>query len=62
LKATLISLYSIMFRDLFDAKAHDWSLYVLCAIGMSYVMLRRSIEAEEHETTDVMVQEEAADA
>ena len=42
IKATLISLYAIIFRALFDAKAHDWSLYVLCVIGIACVSLQRS--------------------
>ncbi len=62
LKATLISLYAIMFRALFDAKAHDWSLYVLCVIGISCVILRRHIATVEHEKNAVTIPEEVADA
>jgi len=50
--ATLISLYAIMFRALFDAKAHDWSFYVLCVIGITYVMLLRSAKAAEKDKAD----------
>jgi O-antigen ligase len=49
--ATLISVYSIMLRGLLDAKAHDWSFYVLCSIAISYGMLRREIERAQEEST-----------
>jgi hypothetical protein len=61
LKATLISLYAIMFRALFDAKAHDWSLYVLCVIGICSVILRRHTATMEHEKNAATVAEEVAD-
>ncbi len=56
-KATLIALYAIMFRALFDAKAYDWSFYILCAIGISCVMLRHAIE-QQH---DIPVGDETLD-
>jgi O-antigen ligase len=34
-KATLIALYTIIFRSLFDAKSWDWSYYVLITIAMA---------------------------
>ena len=43
--ATLISFYSILFRAFLDAKAHDWSIYTLCAIGLVCVALRRQQDA-----------------
>jgi O-antigen ligase len=45
-RATLIALYATMFRALFDAKAYDWSFYVLCAIGIAYVMLQHGMEQQ----------------
>lgn len=52
-RAALIALYAIIFRALLDAKAYDWSFYVLCAIGISCVMLQRGIEQQpETETVD----------
>lgn len=39
-RATLISLYSILFRAVLDAKPHDWSFYILLSIGLSCVMLQ----------------------
>ena len=38
--ATLISLISIGLRALLDAKSHDWSFYILCAIGVALLALR----------------------
>jgi len=37
----LISLYSMFFRALFDAKNDDWSFYSLVAIGIVYAALQR---------------------
>jgi len=34
-KATLIALYTIVFRSLFDAKSWDWSYYVLISIALA---------------------------
>jgi O-antigen ligase len=34
-KATLIALYTIVFRSLFDAKSWDWSYYVLITIALA---------------------------
>lgn len=39
-RATLIGLYSILFRSVLDAKPHDWSFYILLSIGLSCVMLQ----------------------
>jgi O-antigen ligase len=44
--AALISLYSIILRGMLDAKPHDWSFYVLCAVTIACGMLRRTAEAE----------------
>lgn len=41
--AALISLYTMMFRALFDAKAHDWSFYMLCVIAIAYTALQHSL-------------------
>ena len=43
--ATLISLYAILFRALLDSKAHDWSFYTLCAIGLACTALHRQPSA-----------------
>ncbi|GAB4507877.1 MAG: hypothetical protein Tsb0026_05010 [Sulfuricaulis sp.] len=59
--AALISLYAIMFRALFDAKAHDWSFYVLCVIGITYVMLLRSAKVAEKDKADTSPLQNAAD-
>jgi O-antigen ligase len=40
--ATAISLYSIMFRAILDAKAHDWSFYFLLVVGLAATLLRPS--------------------
>jgi O-antigen ligase len=40
--ATLVSLASMMFRAVLDAKPHDWGFYALCAITMSIWMLGRA--------------------
>lgn len=45
-RATLIALYSILFRAVLDAKPHDWSFYVLLSIGLSCVMLQRKVDAD----------------
>ena len=34
-KATLVALYTIVFRSLFDAKSWDWSYYVLISIALA---------------------------
>jgi hypothetical protein len=34
-KATLVALYTIIFRSLFDAKSWDWSYYVLISIALA---------------------------
>ncbi|TFW03106.1 O-antigen ligase family protein [Oxalobacteraceae bacterium OM1] len=41
-RATLISLLSILFRALLDAKPHDWSFYTLAAIGLATILLQRT--------------------
>lgn len=51
--ATLISLYSIMLRGLLDAKAYDWSFYVLCVIAISCGMFRREIERDHEESPEL---------
>lgn len=45
--AALISLYAIMFRALFDAKAHDWSFYILCTIAIICTALQHSLQTGE---------------
>jgi O-antigen ligase len=45
-KATLIAIYSILFRAVLDAKPRDWSFYVLCTIGIAYAALQRRVEIE----------------
>lgn len=42
--ATLITLYAIMFRALFDAKSYDWSFYILCTIAIACAALRYSLQ------------------
>jgi O-antigen ligase len=49
-KATLIALYTLIFRSLFDAKTWDWSFYVLVAIAALLAALRLS--REERQRTD----------
>ena len=44
-RATLISFYAILLRAFLDAKPHDWSFYVLCAIGVACGALQRQIDA-----------------
>lgn len=43
--ATLISLYSIAFRGLLNAKAHDWSFYYLLVVGIAstFFLVRQRI-------------------
>ncbi|RTL57973.1 MAG: O-antigen ligase domain-containing protein [Rhodocyclaceae bacterium] len=43
-RATLIAIYSILFRATLDAKPHDWSFYILCTIGLACIMLQRQWE------------------
>ncbi|CAN5160668.1 hypothetical protein BH11PSE11_BH11PSE11_36720 [soil metagenome] len=43
-RATLIAMYSILFRALLDAKPHDWSFYALCSIGLACISLQRAAE------------------
>ena len=57
--AALISLYTLIFRALFDAKAHDWSFYVLCAIAITYTALRQSLQSDESSKDDVPVSRQA---
>jgi O-antigen ligase len=38
--AGLISLYSILFRGILDAKSEDWSIYVLLTVGIAYAGIR----------------------
>ena len=38
--ATAIALISISVRALLDAKPHDWSFYILCAIGIALLALQ----------------------
>ena len=45
-KATLIAMYSIVFRAVLDAKPRDWSFYVLCSIGIVCAILQRRAEIE----------------
>ncbi len=42
-RATLIGLYTVLFRGLLDAKPHDWSLYVFCAIGLACILLYQKV-------------------
>lgn len=39
--ATLISFYSLLFRAFLDAKMYDWSFYTLCALAVTYSVLRQ---------------------
>ena len=39
-KAALIALLALLVRSFLDAKAHDWSYYVLCAIAMTIHAIR----------------------
>jgi O-antigen ligase len=48
-QAALVSICSILFRALLDAKPWDWSFYVLCSIAISFGMFRRGIERAEEE-------------
>lgn len=45
--AALISLYAMVFRSLFDAKAHDWSFYMLCVMAITYTALQHSLQTGE---------------
>ena len=45
-RATLIGLYTVLFRDMLDAKPHDWSLYVFCALGLACILLHRRLNSE----------------
>lgn len=52
--ATFISLFSILCRSYLDAKADDWSFYVLCTIGLSCCALKaRGGDSIEADHTDV---------
>jgi O-antigen ligase len=46
--ATLISLYSIAFRALLNAKAHDWSFYFLLVVGLAstFFLVQRRAETK----------------
>lgn len=45
-KATLIALYTIIFRSMFDAKSWDWSFYILITIALaSSAMLKQRAAA-----------------
>jgi hypothetical protein len=39
----LVALYSIVFRAFFDAKAHDWSFYLLVVVATAICMHRRRV-------------------
>jgi O-antigen ligase len=41
-KATLIALYTIIFRSLFDAKSWDWSYYILITIALASSAMLKS--------------------
>ena len=42
--ATLVSVYSILFRAFLDAKDFDWSFFVLPSIGIMCCALRRNVD------------------
>ncbi len=44
-KAGIISLYSILFRGILDAKSEDWSIYVLLTVGIAFAGIRAAVEA-----------------
>jgi hypothetical protein len=59
-KATLIAIYTIAFRALLDAKAWDWSFYILTTIAVSSaVMMKARVKASEEEA---LVNEAAGEA
>lgn len=45
MRATLIALYTLLFRATLDAKTNDWSFYVLCAIGVVCMAMRHREDA-----------------
>jgi O-antigen ligase len=44
--ATLIALYSMLFRAFFDAKMHEWGIYTLCIIGVCVLALGKTMQDE----------------
>jgi O-antigen ligase len=59
-KATLIAIYTICFRALLDAKAWDWSFYILTTIAVtSAVMMKARVKASEEAA---LVEEAAGEA
>jgi hypothetical protein len=40
--ATFICILSLMLRSMLDAKAHDWSYYVLATVAIAIASLRSS--------------------
>jgi O-antigen ligase len=50
--ATLIGLLTIIFRSMLDAKAHDWSFYVLVVIGIAVSTLSVEEKSTAPETAD----------
>ena len=50
--AVFISFLSILFRTFLDAKAHDWSIYTLCAIGLACIALQRQIDLTNEKKAD----------
>lgn len=44
-RATLIAIYSILFRSTLDAKPADWSFYILCTIGIACLVLQHHASA-----------------
>ena len=59
-KATLIALYTIVFRSLFDAKSWDWSYYVLITIALASSALLKNRAAITQGTQDLSPEAEAA--
>jgi putative inorganic carbon (hco3(-)) transporter len=51
--ATFISFCAILFRSLLDAKAHDWSFYVLAVLSIATATLAANTAAEQEEAAPI---------
>lgn len=52
--ATFISFVSILFRAFLDAKAHDWSFYVLVSITLGYINCR-NVDLPQNLSNEIIV-------
>lgn len=60
--AALISFCSILVRALLDAKSHDWSFYILCAIALTCGAMQRQIDRSSSGQSDNPAEEARDDS